>query len=113
MTQIKEIIIEGMKSTSLKGIPRLANTKTISLKALWTIGLLGLFAICVYQVSIIADEYFTYSIITAVTEVPFDLLEGNAIRVPHILLCNLNPHKRNAWYANVTSVPEFVEKSKI
>ena len=109
MARTRKIVMESVRATSLKGIPRLVNSKHRSLKALWILGLLVLLGICIYQVRIIINEYFSYSIITNVSEKPLQLVNGDSVKIPNILLCNLNPHNSNTSHTSgVPTVDEFI-----
>ncbi len=111
MSRIKEITIESVKTTSLKGFPKLINSTEWSLKILWTIGLILLLAMGLYQVETITSEYFSYPTITTITEETLELIGKDAVRIPDILLCNLNPHGSET--SDVNGIPSVAEYTQV
>ena len=102
--------METVKTTSLKGFPKLLNSTDWSLKILWAIGLVLLLAICMYQVETITSEYFSYPTITTIREEQVDLLRNDGVRIPDVLLCNLNPHGSDpSDTSGIPTVSEFIE----
>ncbi len=88
--EIRDITKDCARKSSLKGLPRIMNSHEKPLKALWIVGLIVLFGICVCQVWVILTDYFEYSAVVTVTESQLDLTKGN-VQLPNILVCNMNP----------------------
>ncbi len=110
--EIKSITEDCARRSSLKGLPRIMNSREKSLKVLWIFGILVFFAICIGQVWMILGDYLEYSAIITVSETQLDFTE-NGVQLPNIKICNLNPiqsdHKLTLDTGEaITSVGEFL-----
>ena len=98
------------KSTSVKGIPRIAKNHSICLKCTWTIAALGFFAMALHEVGILMKDYYSWN---AVADFRDELLDPQKEDIlPKISLCNQQPiagaNQSNAseYYKYVNSITQ-------
>ena len=86
-------VIQFLKVTSIKGIPRIFRTKSYFLKTVWGISVICFISMAAYQVTLLSKAYLEYNSVISLTEHPVDLSgqTPHAIRFPDITFCNLNP----------------------
>ena len=79
------------QSTSLKGVPRILRTGSLSLRCMWATAVLAFLCVAGLQSYDIVCEYLTYPTVTVVREKGLNLFRDGEKLMPHILVCNLNP----------------------
>ena len=100
-------MLQFLKSTSIKGVPRIFQTKSYFLRTLWTISTISFISMAVYQTCLLTREYLEYPTIVSIKERNLDLVGAThqAIRLPDITLCNMNPFAVDT--RNITSLPSL------
>ena len=83
--------------TSMKGIPRLLRAKSVFMRFVWAINIIGFLSIAAYQTVLLTKEYFQYKVYTSTGEIImpyFDQTQEN-VGTPDVTLCNANPFASN------------------
>ena len=88
--------------TSVKGIPRLLRTKSVVMRFVWTISVIGFLCMASFQAMLLTMEYFQYKTYTSTGEVIIDYFgqAGGFTGMPDITLCNANPYASNKNLSN-------------
>ncbi len=85
---MKEVARNCLQITSLKGVPRIVNSKTYGLKILWLVAVTILIFFSIYQTVMLLLIYFEYPTATTVD------IETNSVHFGkepfHLQVCNLN-----------------------
>ena len=83
--------------TSVKGIPRLLRAKSIFMRCVWTISVIGFLCMALFQATLLTMEYFQYKTYTSTGEVTLDYFgKDEAFTVmPDFTFCNTNPFASN------------------
>ena len=90
-------IVQFLKQTSVKGIPRIFRTKSYFLKTVWGVSVICFLSMATYQVVLLSRGYLEYNSVISMTEHAVDLTgqSKEAVRFPDITFCNLNPFAVN------------------
>ena len=83
-----EEVVNGLQQTSIKGVPRLFNVKSVILKVVWSVAIVTFLATGFYQSVVMIIEYLSYPKLTIVTEALFSYEEDYVF--PSIQVCNVN-----------------------
>ena len=78
-----------LRTTSMKGVPRIPKSEWVSLRIVWTIGVICLLIFAINQVAEVVVDYFKYETYTATEESMFHPTE-NIPPFPSITICNKN-----------------------
>ena len=89
MVDLKSEIIESLKQTSVKGVPRLFKVKSLHLKALWACAVLAFLGVGIYDAVELFVEFFSYPKLTLLHEHEFSAEEDYVF--PTLQVCNANP----------------------
>lgn len=80
---IKKILLENIETSTCHGIANIFRNKSIFLRVLWTISLIGSFGYCVYCLSKNFSDFFEYK-----TNIQIKYNRLNQIEFPAISFCN-------------------------
>ncbi len=107
---LKKAAIECASHTSLKGVARILKSDSVILKGLWLIGVVLFLTICGYQCYVIMEEYFSYPVLTTISDKNVKFEGENAHAFPSIEVCNLSPFSSEAKNtADILSVEEYLK----
>ena len=100
-------VIEFLKQTSVKGIPRIFRTKSYILRTVWVISVTCFLSMAAYQVILLTKGYLEYTSVISVKEYHLDLSgqTNNPVNFPDITFCNLNPFSVNTQ--NLNGIPSL------
>ena len=93
----RKIFLECCQITSVKGIPRLLRTKSVFMRFIWTISVIGFLCLALFHAILLTIEYFQYKYFTNTGELYLDLfnMTNGFSGIPDITLCNANPFASN------------------
>ncbi len=85
---MNDLVRNCLQTTSLKGVPRIINSKTKGLKILWSVAVIILVSFSIYQTFLLVENYLMYPSTTVVG------IETNSMylgKIPfNLQVCNLN-----------------------
>ena len=86
-------LLQFLKNTSVKGIPRIFQTKSYFLRTIWIVSVISFLCIAAYQVYSLKCGYIERATIVSLNEYQGDLTgtKSEAVRLPDITFCNMNP----------------------
>ncbi|RMZ96523.1 acid-sensing ion channel 5 [Brachionus plicatilis] len=91
ISNIKQIILENVETSTSHGIPNIFRSRNIILKILWTISVMGSFGYCVYCLSRNFRDFFEFK---TNTQIKYERV--NQIQFPAITFCNQYPFNINS-----------------
>ncbi len=107
---LKKVPIECASHTSLKGVARILKSDSAILKSLWCFGVVLFLAVCVQQCYIILEEYFSYPVITTISDKDVMFDGEHMDPFPTIEVCNHSPFSSEAKNIDdILSVDEYLE----
>ncbi|CAD5116597.1 DgyrCDS5473 [Dimorphilus gyrociliatus] len=86
MVHLKEELTKFLKTTSIKGVPKVFQVRNTFLRILWAMSIIGFFATAFFQVIYSLLDYLKYETITVINE----QRQGSTV-FPSITLCNIQP----------------------
>ena len=100
-------LLQFLKHTSIKGIPRIFRTKSYFLRAMWAVSVIGFLFMGTYQVYTLIVGYLEYASVVSMTEYHVDLagITPQSVRLPDITFCNMNPFAVDT--ENITDIPSL------
>ena len=101
--------------TSIKGIPRLLRTKSVFMRFIWSVSVIGFLCMALFQAMLLTREYFQYKTYTSTGEVMIDYFGENngSSAMPDITLCNANPFASNRSLGkDVPTIEEYFRLAK-
>ncbi|CAH1786195.1 unnamed protein product [Owenia fusiformis] len=84
----KEILIKFMKTTSIRGLPRIINSESKTWRMVHIVFFLSALTLTTYMVQQTLTDYFQYHVSTKT----YIIRDGENAYFPDITLCNINPH---------------------
>ena len=86
-------LLQFLKNTSVKGIPRIFRTKSYFLRTIWIVSVIIFSCIAAYQVYSLIFGYLERATIVSLNEFQGDLTgtKSETVRLPDITFCNMNP----------------------
>ena len=107
----REIVVDTVTTTSLKGVPKIVKAKEWPVKLLWSLGFVILLTACIYQTQYILVEYFKYPSVTSIQESVLKLYGNDSVRTPDIFICNLQPFSSNtSGNQDIPTPDEFLQR---
>ena len=105
-------VLEFLRITSVKGIPRLLRTKRRFMQFIWGLSILCFLVVAAYQSTMLTMAYLEYSTVTSIRELPLDMTGQyeHSIQLPDITFCNVNPFASN--FTQATEIPSFEEYTR-
>ncbi len=80
------------KTTSMKGVPRILNSSSLSLKTLWLLAVVGFLGLSGYEAYRLIYDFASFPKVTSITEKILNLTgDTEGVDLPDIMLCNLKP----------------------
>ena len=90
---MKRRLVQFLKGSSVKGVPRIFRTKSHFLRTLWIISVISFLSIASHQAYLLTADYVEHTTIVSIKEHHVDLTGATpeAVRLPDITFCNMNP----------------------
>ena len=104
---MKRRIIEFLKATSVKGVPRTFRTNSPLLRTLWIVSVVSFLITASYLTHLLTNDYLGYASVISLREYNIDLTGTtlDTVRFPDITFCNLNPFAVSTH--NLTNIPSL------
>ena len=83
----QEEFLKFCKKTSVRGIPRVVNSKSRIVSVFWLVAFLTCFAVMSWQITVIVSRYFQHQVNTVIVQAP----SWQKPLFPDVTACNLNP----------------------
>ena len=109
----RRTVLEFLRITSIKGIPRLLRTKRRFMQLIWGLSIICFLVGAAYQSTMLTMAYLEYSTVTSIRELPLDMTGQYeySIQLPDITFCNVNPFASN--FTQATEIPSFEEYTRM
>ena len=106
---MRKTVLEFLRITSIKGIPRFLRTKRLLMQCVWGISIICFLVVAAYQSTMLTMAYLEYSTVTSIRELPLDMTgqDEHSIQLRDITFCNANPFASN--FTRDTEIPSFEE----
>ena len=104
---MKRRLLQFLKSTSVKGVSRIFRTKSSFLRTVWLISVVSFLSVAFYLTYLLTKGYLEYASVISLREYNLDLTgtTSDALRLPDITFCNLNPFAISTH--NLTNIPSL------
>ena len=105
--KMKRRLLQFLKSTSVKGMSRIICTKSSFLRTVWSICVVSFLSVAFYLTYLLTKGYLEYASVISLREYNLDLTgtTSDALRLPDITFCNLNPFAVSTH--NLTNIPSL------
>ncbi len=106
---LKKVAVECARHTSLKGVARMLKSDSAVSKCLWFFGVVLFLVVCGQQCYVILKEYFSYPVVTTISDKDVVFAGENVNPFPNIEVCNLSPFSSEAQNIDdILSVDEYL-----
>ena len=104
---MKRRVLQFFKTTSVKGVPRIFQTKSYFLRTLWIVCISWFIFCSAMQFYQITTNYLKYDTVVTSREYNVDLSGATpeTVRLPYITFCNMNPFAVDTH--NLTDIPSL------
>ena len=98
-------------TTSIKGIPRAVKSKSLSMRILWTVCVIGFLGLASIQSYALTMSYLNFDVTTTLANYRTNQFKGFNDIMPDISLCNTNPFGSNTRLVKgIPSLQEFYKR---
>ena len=105
--RMRRRLLQFLRWTSVKGVSRIFRTKSSFLRTVWVISVVSFLTTAFYLTYILTRDYLEYTSVISLREYNIDLTgtTSDAVRLPDITFCNLNPFAVSTH--NLTNIPSL------